>query len=170
MFNQALILKPIDQPTEILGSLQSGQLLRIKGERGSALIICHRHHAELAGPGAAVGSLFDLDCHRTIPIGKIALVYPESRPERLKAYRIRQEWLRFTQKGMESHVPLQRAQNILILLTKYFGGGTVIQLPDEIVAQLVGVLPKTIQIARRSIQLKLEDLQQNAPQISVTNK
>jgi hypothetical protein len=59
MTARSLVPRPITQPTEILNQLQSGQLLRVKGCSGNAIIICHRHHAELAGPGAAVGSSFD---------------------------------------------------------------------------------------------------------------
>lgn len=152
MQDKALIRKPINQPTEILTHLHSGQLLRVYGPRGSALIICHMHHAELAGPGAAVGSIFDLDCRRAIPIGNPALVYPQTRAERQKAFALRQRWIGFTQKAMESHVPLRRAQSILILLERYFDSEGVIQIPDDVVAQLVGVLPKTIKLARRALK------------------
>lgn len=150
MPDNALITKPINQPTEILSQLHSGQLLRVNGCRGSALIICHRHHAELAGPGAGIGSMFDINCSRVIPIGNPSVVCPESRAERQKAYEIRQQWIRFTQKAMENCVPLQRARVILVLFEKYFGFEATAQMPDEILAQLVGVLPKTIQMARRA--------------------
>ncbi len=152
MTEQALIHRPITQPTKILAQLQSGQLLRVSGHRGNAIIICHRHHAEIAGLGAAVGGVFDLDCGRVIPIGRIGLVYPESFSERQKAYIQRQRWILFTHKAMESWVPLQRAKNILILLHKYFDPYIIEQLPDEVIAQLVGVLPKTIGMVRQSFK------------------
>ncbi|MGQ4649463.1 hypothetical protein [Lyngbya aestuarii] len=162
MTNKSLVCRPISQPTEILSRLQSGQLLKVKGLLGSAIIICHRHHAELAGPGAAVGSAFDLDCRQIIAIGRISLVYPESRIERQKAYLMRQKWILFTQKAMKSYVPLERANKLLILLYKYFEPQLIEQLPDEILEQLVGVLPETMGRIRGYFDLRREKNLQEA--------
>ncbi|MEQ9550147.1 MAG: hypothetical protein RIM23_11075 [Coleofasciculus sp. G3-WIS-01] len=150
MTELALIRKPIIQPTEILSQLKTGQLLRVNSTHGNAIIIRHRHHAELAGPGAAVGGLFDADCTRVIPIGTLSLVYPESRYERQKAYLLRQRWILFTQHAMTTYVPLHRAKILLSLLYKYFDAQLIDELSDEVIAQLVGVLPKTIDRVRRS--------------------
>lgn len=164
MSEQALILRPIVQPTEIVAQLQSGQLLRVSGDRGNAIIICHRHHAELAGPGAAVGGVLDLDCSRVIPVGTIALVYPQCRRERQQAYLLRQRWTLFTQEPMKSWVPLQRAEKLLIMLNKYFEPSVIDPLSDEVLAQLVGVLPKTIGMMRQALKAEVlstpPDLQQ----------
>jgi hypothetical protein len=167
MTDHALVRRPITQTTEILSQLQSGQLLRVNGKPGNALIICHRHHAELAGPGAAVGGVFDVNCGRVIAVGKISIVYPESRIERQKAYALRQQWMLFTQQAMESWVPLQRARNLLILLHKYFAPQIIDELPDEVLAQLVGVLPKTIGMVRQSLKLQLERMPQDLEQVRV---
>jgi hypothetical protein len=161
MTNKSLTRRPIIQPTEILSQLKTGQLLRVNGCRGNALIICHHHHAEIAGPGAAVGSIFDLKCSRIIPVGKISIAYPESRIERQQAYARRQQWILFTHRAMESWVPLERAKNILILLHKYFEPQIINELPDEVLAQLVGVLPKTIAMVRPSFKSK----QSTKPQV-----
>ena len=155
MTNQALVHRPITQTTEILNQLQSGQLHRVYGKSGNAIIICHRHHAELAGPGAAVGGVFDVNCSRVIPVGKISIVYPDSHKERQKAYALRQRWILFTQQAMETWVPLQRANNLLTLLHTYFAPEIIDQLPDEVLAQLVGVLPKTIGMVRQSLKFQL---------------
>lgn len=151
MEDKSLVCRPITQPTEILSQLKTGQLLRVKGTPGSALIICHPHHSELAGPGAAVGSVFDLKCHRVIPIGKVSIVYPETRIERKKAYALRQQWILFTQKAMDSWVPLQRGKRLLIMLYQYFDPQLIDELPDEVLARLVGVLPKTIRMVRQTL-------------------
>jgi hypothetical protein len=151
MTNRALVRKPITQPTDIVDRLQTGQLLRVSARRGNAAIVCHRHHAELAGPGAAVGGFLDLDCDRVIIIGRISLVYPESPRERQQAYELRQRWLMMTQCAMESWIPLKRAKRLLIILHKYFDHQLIEQLPDEVLAQLVGVLPKTMGMARQSL-------------------
>lgn len=151
MTDKALVRKPITQPTDILDRLQTGQLLRVSASRGNAIIICHRHHSELAGPGAAVGGFLDLDCDRVITVGRISLVYPESPRERQQAYELRQRWLMITQCAMESWVPLKRAKRLIIILHKYFDRQPIEQLPDEVLAQLVGVLPKTMGLARQSL-------------------
>jgi hypothetical protein len=151
MEGKSLVYRPITQPTEILSQLQTGQLLRVKGTPGNALIICNPHHSELAGPGAAVGSVFDLKCSRVIPIGKVSIVYPETRIERKKAYALRQQWILFTHKAMETWVPLQRAKRLLIMLYQYFDPQLIDELPDEVLARLVGVLPKTIGIVRQGL-------------------
>ncbi|HEY9650898.1 MAG TPA: hypothetical protein V6C95_09555 [Coleofasciculaceae cyanobacterium] len=167
MSEQALILRPIIQPTEIVAQLQSGQLLRVSGHRGNAIIICHRHHAELAGPGAAVGGVLDLDCGRVIPVGTIALVYPQSRRERQQAYLLRQRWTLFTQEAMKSWVPLQRAENLLIMLNKYFKPSVIDQLSDEVLAQLVGVLPTTIGMVRQALKAQVLSTPPDLQQIGV---
>lgn len=152
MINHPLACRPISQPTEILSQLKTGQLLRVKGCRGNALIICHPHHSELAGPGAAVGGAFDLKCVRVIPIGKVSIIHPETRIERQKAYTLRQQWILFTHKPMESWVPLQRAKRLLILLYQYFDPQVIDEVPDEVLARLVGVLPRTIGMMRQAIE------------------
>ncbi|HAG83798.1 MAG TPA: hypothetical protein DCL61_22280 [Cyanobacteria bacterium UBA12227] len=163
MTERALIRRPIVQPTEILTQLQTGQLLVVNGDRGNAIIICHRHHAEIAGPGAAVGGSFvDIDCRRVIPIGKVSLVYPESYSQRQKAWLIRQRWNLFTQHIMKNHVPLDRANHLLMMLYKYFDRQLIEQLPDEIIAQLIGVLPKTIRIMRQSETSQQQQALQNS--------
>ena len=134
----------------ILTQLNSGQLLVVNSRRRNGLIIYKRFHAEFAGPGAAVGSFFDVDCQRTVPVGDLSLVHPENQEERQKAYLIRRQWIRLTQQLTDNPVPLQRAQMILNQFENYFGAETVAQLPDEAFALLVGVLPQTIRMMRRN--------------------
>jgi len=37
-------------------------MMAIAPESKGGLILCKRYHAELVGPGAAVGGLLDIDC------------------------------------------------------------------------------------------------------------
>ncbi len=136
--------------SEIMTQLNSGQLLMVNSRRRNGLIIYKRFHAEFAGPGAAVGSFFDVDCKQAIPVGDLSLICPESQEERQKAYLIRRQWIRLTQQLTDNPVPLQRAQMILNQFENYFGPETVAQLPDEAFALLVGVLPQTIRMMRRN--------------------
>jgi hypothetical protein len=152
MNDKSLVCRPITQSTEILSQLHTGQLLKVNGHPGNALIICHPHHSELAGPGAAVGGIFDLKCIRVIAIGKVSIVYPETHRERHKAYIRRQQWMLFTQKAMKSWVPLQRSKRLLILLYQYFDPKLIDELPDEVLARLVGVLPKTMGTMRHALR------------------
>lgn len=135
---------------DILTQLNSGQLLVVNSRRRNGLIIYKRFHAEFAGPGAAVGSFFDIDCQRAIPVGDLSLVYPETQEERQKAYLIRRQWIRLTQQLTDNPVPLQRAQMILNQFENYFGSEIVAQMPDEAFALLVGVLPQTVRMMRRN--------------------
>jgi hypothetical protein len=145
---QELIEHPND--SDILTQLNSGQLLVVNSRRRNGLIIYKRFHAEFAGPGAAVGSFFDIDCSRVIPVGDLSLVFPDSQEERQKGYLIRRQWIRLTQQLTDNPVPLQRAQMILNQFENYFGPETVADLPDEAFALLVGVLPQTVRIMRRN--------------------
>lgn len=134
----------------LLAQLRSGQLLMVNSRRRNGLVIYKRFHAEFAGPGAAVGSFFDVDCQRVIPVGDLSLVEPENHEERQKAYLIRRQWIRLTQQFTDNAVPSQRAQMILNQFENYFDPETVAQLPDEAFALLVGVLPQTVRTVRRS--------------------
>ena len=150
MSNKFLLPQVALSSTQILTQLSSGQLLAIDSRRRGGLIICKRHHAEFAGPGSAVGGVCDIDCGRVIAIGDVALIYPESFQDRQKAFAIRQKWFGFTMKVMETSIPLKRAYAILYLLEKYFGQESVSPLSDEVIGQLVGVLPKTVKMARQA--------------------
>lgn len=152
MSDRFLVPQTATHSTQILPQLKSGQLLAIAPQRRGGLIICKNHHAELAGPGAAVGGLFDLTCVRVIPIGDFGFVFPDSYEARQEAYRCRQEWIDRTQQAMQDAVPLRRAEAILALIEQYFDAQTAEALPDDVLAMLVGVFPHTVRMARQSIQ------------------
>ncbi|KAM3109481.1 hypothetical protein [Phormidesmis sp. 146-33] len=144
-----------------LNQLKSGKLLIVNSRRRNGLIIYKRFHAEFAGPGAAVGSFFDLDCEGILPVGDLSLVDPREQDDRQKAYLIRRQWIKLTQQLTDNPAPLQRAQMILNQFENYFGAETTAQLPDEAFALLVGVLPHTIYAARHSPSSLDEDKTRN---------
>ncbi len=151
MKNESLNHQGVVEPAivqDILTQLNDGKLLVVNSRRRNGLIIYKRFHAEFAGPGAAVGSFFDLNCERILPVGDLSLIDPTDQEERQKAYLIRRQWIRLTQQFTDNPVPLQRAQLILNQFENYFGADTIAQLPDDAFALLVGVLPHTIQMAR----------------------
>jgi len=154
MSDRSLSLNVILAPTQVLSQLHTGQLLKVSGTKGSALIVCHRHHAEIAGPGSAVGGLLDIDCRRAIPVGKIALAAPQSHSEKRSAFLTRQKWIGSTQRVANDPVPLRRAAIILRMLERYCGAKATAQLPEDVVGQLVGVLPGTVLMARQIARQK----------------
>lgn len=135
---------------EIVKMLHSGQVLVVNSRRRNGLILYKNFHAEFAGPGAAVGSIYDRDCTLALPVGNLSLLTPESHEERQKAYLIRRQWIRLLKQITEKPVPQQRVQKILEQFEQYFDAETVAQLPDEAFALLVGVLPQTVSAVRRS--------------------
>jgi hypothetical protein len=132
------------EASRILEQLQDKQLLIVNSHRRNGLILYKRYHAEFAGPGAAVGGVFDLDCQRVLPVGDLSLISPKSSDDRQRAYLIRRQWIRLTKQITDNPVPLQRAQMILNQFDHYFDPGTITKLPDEAFALLVGVLPHTV--------------------------
>ena len=135
---------------EIVKMLHRGQVLVVNSRRRNGLILYKGFHAEFAGPGAAVGSIHDLDCQLAMPVGNLSLLAPDSHEERQKAYLIRRQWIRLMKQITEKPIPQQRVQKILEQFEQYFDAETVAQLPDEAFALLVGVLPQTVNAVRRS--------------------
>lgn len=133
---------------DILAELRRGELLVVNSRRRNGVILFKRFHAEFAGPGAAVGSLLDLDCQQILPVGDLSWVDSDTSEERQKAYLIRRQWIRLTQQLTDNPSPIQRAQMILNQFDNYFGAETVAKLPDDAFALMVGVLPSTIQLVR----------------------
>jgi len=132
----------------ILAEINSGQLLMVDSRRRNGLILIKRFHAEFAGPGAAVGGAFDVDSVQAIPVGDFCLVSPQSPEERQKAFGIRRHWVRLTEQLTRKPVALERAQMLLTQFEQHFDAETVVQIPDQALALLIGVFPQTILRAR----------------------
>jgi hypothetical protein len=133
---------------EILTQLHNQELLIVNSRRKNGLIIYKRFYAEFAGPGAAVGGIFDMDCQRVMPVGNLSLLHSESTDELQKAYKIRRMWIQLTKQITDNPEPLQRGQKILNQFEGFFDAKTIAQIPDEAFALLVGVFPQTIQRVR----------------------
>ena len=131
--------------------IQINNLLIVSSQRRNGLILYKRYHAEFAGPGSAVGGEFDRDCQQALPVGNLSLVSPKSSDELQRAYLIRRQWIRLTRQITEERVPLRRAQLLLNQFKHYFEPEAMDQLPDEALALLVGVLPRTMRIGRYTL-------------------
>lgn len=136
------------QVTEFLTHLRERKLLVINPRRKNGLILYKPYHAEFAGPGAVVGSGFDVDVVKVLPVGNLSLITPQNSQERMNAYLIRRQWVRLTKQITDNPVPMQRAQVILNQFENWFDAETAAKLPDEAFALLVGVLPQTIRKIR----------------------
>ncbi|MEQ8542180.1 MAG: hypothetical protein RIB93_32575 [Coleofasciculus sp. D1-CHI-01] len=135
----------------------NNQLLVVDPRRSNTgVILCKRHHAEFAGPGAAFGGILDQDCWKVILVGDLKLLTPQSAEERQRAYLIRRQWAQLIRLITDHPTPARRAQNILSYFREVFNTETIAQMPDETLALLVeaftllaGVLPHTIQMIIR---------------------
>ena len=135
-------------PSWILAQVQQGYTLKIDTHSHNGLILCKPFHADFAGPGATIGGAFDLDCQQVIAIGDLSVQSPVSHDDSQKAYRIRKAWMRMLNKFTKIRSPRKRAKKILTQFEIYFGKEATAQIPDQALAQLVGVLPQTIQSER----------------------
>lgn len=138
--------------SEILKLICSEEVLIVNSRRRNGLILYKGYHAEFAGPGAAVGGWFDIDCQQVLPVGDLSLVKPESSDERQRAYLIRRQWVRLMKQITDNPSPMQRSQMVLNQFENYFDAKTIAQMPDDAFALLVGVLPQTISKARHTKQ------------------
>jgi hypothetical protein len=133
---------------DILAQLREKKFLIVNPRRKNGLILYKPYHAEFVGPGAVVGSEFDADVVKAIPVGNLSLVAPQTSKEKINAYLIRRQWVRLTKQITDNPIPLQRAQVILNQFENWFDPQTTTQLPDDAFALLVGVLPQTIRKVR----------------------
>lgn len=137
----------------VLEKITGGDLWIVDSRRRNGLILHKSYYVEFAGPGAVVGSTFDENCRAAIPLGNLSLVQPQSIEEREKAYRIRLQWLRLTNRFTAKPSPTQRAQTVLDQFEQYFEAGEIERLPDEVLAMMVGVLPHTMRRVRSYVRV-----------------
>ncbi|MGB3616218.1 MAG: hypothetical protein WBA10_20665 [Elainellaceae cyanobacterium] len=137
---------------DILAEIKAGRLLTVDSRRRSGLLLYKPYHSEFAGPGAAVGGCFDLDCEDVLPVGDLSVVEPTSHEQRQKCYMIRRQWIRLTHQFTDGSTALERAQKILNQFEGYFDRETIAQIPDDAFAMMVGVVPHTVRLARRPLR------------------
>lgn len=147
-------LTPCIKNSELIAQLSSGQLFVVDRTRCNGLIIQKRYHSEFAGPGSAVGGFFDIGTQRLFPIGDFSLVAPASSAydERQQAFSTRRHWLRLIEQLTENAAPLMRASLLLERFSHYFDNAMIDGLPNEVLANLIGVMPATMAIARQHLR------------------
>jgi hypothetical protein len=139
-------------PNSLDSLLNSSQLMAVGEQRKSGLILCKQYHAEFAGPGAAVGSSAEQSYHAVVAIGSPSLVPVITHEERQKAYSRRIQWGRWLNRIVDNPDPILRAEKLFASFEEFFGYQVAANLPDHVLAMLVGVLPQTIQSVRMQHQ------------------
>ncbi len=129
--------------------LKSGQLLALTTDCQGALLIQKPYFAEFAGPGAAVGGSFDIKCTSVYVLGVVKFQAPASLSERQQAFQQRMGYIKQLQEITSEQTPLRRARAMVNQLNQWCGVDEVRNIPNEIIAKLIAVLPETVAIARQ---------------------
>lgn len=130
-----------------------GILVLAEGKKGG-LIVCKTDYAEFVGPGAAVFSPVETEDNALIAIGSPEYRWVNSQSARQRAYNIRIQWMRWLQKITESSKnPIKRSEKLLSSLEGFWDAAIVWQLPDEALAKLIGVMPRTMNTVRQQQHL-----------------
>ncbi len=143
--DKTLIVK--QKNNQLIQLMKTGQLLTLNPACAAGLIVQKRYHADFMGPGAAVGGVFDLECTGVYPLGDVEFSAPSSCKERQQAYLQRIGYIERIQQITQIESPLRRAVSIVSDLCHSHGVEAVENIPSKVLAQLVAVLPETIEIA-----------------------
>lgn len=141
---------PSPQAAALLAQLQSGNIFQLAPECQGGLIIEKQFYSDFAGPGAAIGGQFDAACVAIYPVGAIQVRSLTSRQERFQALQIRIAYAERLGKIASLQVPLRRGGLIVEQLSKWLPHQSVEAIADELIAQLVGILPTTVRLSKRS--------------------
>ena len=132
-----------------LSFFKSGQFLSLASDCQGGIILQKPFYADFVGPGAAVGSSFDLNCTSVYVIGPVKFCASTIYEERQQAFQKRMAYSQQLQDILQVGAPLERACLILDQLCQWVGAEEAKKIPDELVAQLSGLLPRTIVFARK---------------------
>lgn len=122
--------------------------LAISEQKKCGLILCSAYHAEFAGPGAAIVSPVEQGYEIAIAIGSPELVTIDTAQQRQQAYSRRIQWIRWLERIAQYPDPITRAEKLLSSFEAFFSHDVVAELPDELLARLIGVFATTIQTVR----------------------
>ena len=128
---------------------QSGQLLNLSSNCSGGLILRKTHYCEVVGPDAAVGGSFDTNVTAVYTIGEVEMEELAGFEPRKQAFQARAQYLESLQQVTGETAPIKRAHLLLSQMEAWFGKEEVDQIPDEWLAGIGGVLPRSIAAARR---------------------
>ena len=156
-----LIPQRAKPPVELL---KSGRLMNLANNQSSGLIIKKPYYAEFVGPGSAVGGMFDIQCTTLYALGNAEFEVPSTQIERQQAFQNRITDIETLQEFCQQDSPLQRAVSLLQFLAERFPLEEIQMISNDVLAQLVGVLPSTIVAAwQAQSQPQLESLRAHQP-------
>ncbi|MBL1175718.1 hypothetical protein [Pantanalinema sp. GBBB05] len=144
-------MKPINSALP-LQQLGTGQLLCIVPNFQVGLILQQPHYAEFVGVGAIVGGSFDIKCKSIYAIGNVDFSVPTTYRERQRGFQLRMNYMKQQQAITSIPSPLKRACLMVQQLCGWIGTTEARQIPNDLVAQLVGVLPRTVENAWQCYQ------------------
>lgn len=133
-----------------LSFFKSGQFLCLSPECQGGIIIHKSFYADFVGPGAVVGSSFDVNCTSVYVIGSVKFWVPTTYAERQQAFQKRMAYSQQLQELVGQGAPLQRCALILNQLSQWVGAKEANDIPDELVARLAGVFTKTVKMTRKT--------------------
>ena len=133
-----------------LSFFKSGQFLSLTTDCQGAIILQKPFYADFIGPGGVVGSSLDVNCTSVYVIGTVKFCAPTAVSERQQAFQQRMAYSQQLQEIVQVEAPLRRAFLILHQLSQWIGAEATKKIPDELVARLAGLLPKTVKLARRN--------------------
>ena len=132
-----------------LSFFNSGQFFSLTSDCQGGIILQKPFYADFVGPGAAVGSSFDVNCTSVYVIGPVKFYASTIHSERQQAFQKRMAYSQRLQEILQVEAPFKRAGSILRQLCQWVGVEEAKKIPDELVAQLAGLLPKTIVFSRQ---------------------
>ena len=137
-------------PTSLpLSFFKSGQFLSLTSDCQGGIILQKPFYADFVGPGAAVGSSFDINCTSVYVIGSVKFCASTIYSERQQAFQQRMSYTQQLQDILQVESPLERACLIMHQLGQWVGAEEAKKIPDNLVAQLAGLLPRTVVFARK---------------------
>lgn len=131
----------------LLSLLKSGQLLYLHPKSRGGLILHKKFYADWIDAGAAVGGCFDLNCQSIYILGEVDFCVPHTHEERTTAFQKRITCIEDLQFILREPSALRRAQLAISQLSQGLGFAEIKQIPHELIAHLVGVSPKTVQVS-----------------------
>ncbi|MBD2183251.1 hypothetical protein H6S82_18075 [Planktothrix sp. FACHB-1355] len=137
-----------------LSLFKSGQLLYLTPESEGGLILQNPYYADFVGPGAAVGSYFDIKCISVYAIGTVNFHAPVTYSERLQAFQRRMAYIDKLKEILLEPSRLDRACLLLTQLCEWLGDDEVRDIPHKLTAKLIAV---QAEIVKKAWQQRLRE-------------
>lgn len=133
-----------------LSFFKSGQFLSLTADGQGGIILHKPFYADFVGSGAVVGSSIDVNCTSVYVIGSVKFDAPTTYSERQQAFQQRMAFSQQLQDIVQVEAPLRRALLILNQLCQWVGAEEAKKIPNELIARLAGLLPRTVELARKT--------------------